>query len=539
LSRFNKPTVRVPQVSAIVTKQEPTLRTYNGAPGYERDPKGELFMLGIASMWATDTYYEKGTDRDARFKRLVRVLAVSDPEWTAAFLKWLRQDANMRTISLVGAAEFVKARLDFVATAKPAESTLIAQSGLDRKVVNAVLNRADEPGEFLAYWLATYGRKIPKPVKRGVADAAKRLYTERNFLKYDTDSHAVRFGDVLDLTHPKAQDPVQAKLFGYALDKRHAREVEAPFALKTITYNKAFRLAVAEGQTGFLTDEWAIRQAGMTWEDVLSMAGSKAEKKAMWEALIPSMGIFALVRNLRNFDQAGVSDEAAQKVIDRLQDPVVIAASRMFPFRFQAAYLNAPSMRWQYPLSKAIEYSTRNVPYLKGSTLILVDQSGSMMSSAAGGLSNMTLAQVASMFAATVAYRTDKPTLVQYSNTSQQIGVPTGGEALALTRQFWGPSGGTNTAGALRAWFKGQDRIILLTDEQHDHFGGHYSIDSGIPESTPFYVFNLAGYRPAGQPTGKKNRYALGGLTDQAFKLIPMLEAGKDGVWPWEAESVR
>ena len=38
---------------------------------------------------------------------------------------------------------------------------------------------------MLGYWLSTHGRNVPMPVKRGVADAARRLYTERAALRYD------------------------------------------------------------------------------------------------------------------------------------------------------------------------------------------------------------------------------------------------------------------------------------------------------------------------------------------------------------------
>ena len=55
----------------------------------------------------------------------------------------------------------------------------------------------------------------------------------------------------------------------------------------------------------------ALAAAGMTWEDVLSLAGSTVDKAALWTALIPSMGYMALLRNLRNFDEAGVPDEVA------------------------------------------------------------------------------------------------------------------------------------------------------------------------------------------------------------------------------------
>ena len=49
----------------------------------------------------------------------------------------------------------------------------------------------------------------------------------------------------------------------------------------------------------------------------------------------------------------------------------------------------------------------------------------------------------------------------------------------------------------------------------------------------PAYFFNLAGYKAAAITTTTPGVYELGGLGDQTFKLIPMLEAGLSGNWPW------
>jgi hypothetical protein len=65
-----------------------------------------------------------------------------------------------------------------------------------------VLRRADEPGELLAYWTSMYGRAIPKPIKRGVADAVLRLGTEFNYVKWDSEGRGYRFADILNVTHP-------------------------------------------------------------------------------------------------------------------------------------------------------------------------------------------------------------------------------------------------------------------------------------------------------------------------------------------------
>lgn len=219
MARFNTRATTAARPASPVTTTART-RTHLGGKGHVRDDRSELFLLAVANFVSQQTFHESGTARDDRFTALVRKLATEDAAWTAGLLGWLRGDGQMRTASLVGAAEYVKARLDAGATHGPA----------NRQVIDSVLRRADEPGEMLAYWTSTYGRNVPKPVKRGIADAVRRLYTGRNLLKYDTASKGYRFGDVLNLVHPTpdADKPWQGPLFQYALDRRHNPDTATP-----------------------------------------------------------------------------------------------------------------------------------------------------------------------------------------------------------------------------------------------------------------------------------------------------------------------
>jgi hypothetical protein len=92
--------------------------------------------------------------------------------------------------------------------------------------------------------------------------------------------------------------------------------------------------------------------------------------------------------------------------------------------------------------------------------------------------------------------------------------------------------GGTNTAQAVRAHYARHDRVVIVTDEQahYDHRGG---VDSAVPAKVPMYTWNLAGYQRGHTPSGTGNRHTFGGLTDQAFRMIPLLEAGTNATWPW------
>ena len=97
-------------------------------------------------------------------------------------------------------------------------------------MVARALQRADEPAEMLGYWLTTHGRNVPMPVKRGVADAVRRLYTERAALRYDGLSRQIRMADVIELTHPAPRDDAQSALFKYLLDRRHHDDAVADAA---------------------------------------------------------------------------------------------------------------------------------------------------------------------------------------------------------------------------------------------------------------------------------------------------------------------
>lgn len=545
---------RYQATSPIVSKLVPGVRTQEGAQGYVRDAKSELFLLAVANFASENTFYEKGDARNARFKGLIRQVAIEDPEWVVRMLRWLRSEANIRTASIIGAVEFVKARLDAKVPSVPAYELpgFSSDRGLERAVIDAVQQRADEPAEVLAYWTSTYGRPIPKAVKRGVADGINRLYNEFSFLKYDTGTAAFRFGDVIQLVGPKVNEMVAASvlkdpthqqvqawmertraLYRFAVERRRGNDPVPGEQLRIISGNADLREELARDPKMRITPE-LLQNTGMTWQNILSLLGNKVDKKVLWEALIPTMGYMALLRNLRNFDEAKVSDQVAAKVIARLTDPEEVARSRQFPFRFLSAYkATQHTLRWGYALEQALSLSLSNVPVLAGRTLVLVDLSGSMSASAGGNLSDMTRAEVAALFGSAVALRAQDATLAWFDTSSGQIQLPSNSALLNVVKSFPRGGGGTATGTAVRRWFNGHDRVVIITDEQaHTDVYG-YRVDSTVPASVPMYTWNLAGYKVGHAPSGSGNRHTFGGLTDDSFKLIPILESAQNADWPF------
>lgn len=531
MSKFNRAPVSSQPTSPVVSTRARGETTYHGGPAYERDAKSELFVLAVSNMVAERTFYENGRERDERFESLCATVALDDLDWMARFIPWLRDSANMRSASEVAAAT--------------AAHTLAAKHlpGA-RGLIDAACQRADQPGEILARWLAVVGKRVPMSVKRGLADAARRLYNQKSALKYDTPSHGVRFADVLELCHPRPRDAVQNALFAWLLDRRPGksrkvggRSVQAPKALKTVAAHHKVR-AEAAVDPSILTQAATLDAAGITWEQALSAAGKDVDKRALWEAKIPSMGYMALLRNLRNFDEAGVSDEVAKTVGDRLADPEQVARSRQFPFRFLSAYKAAPSLRWAWPLEQALNHSLSNIPYLEGRTLIMVDQSGSMFYNVSDQ-SAASWGETAALFGAALASRCERFKLVQFGSTSEDVPMYEGESVLRVVSRFR-PLGGTYLMAALDTHYNGHDRVVILTDEQAGSapryfrtFAQPVTVDDIVPADKSVYTWNLVGYRYGGLPSGRPGRHTFAGLSDAAFSVVGLLESGRNGTWPF------
>lgn len=296
-----------------------------------------------------------------------------------------------------------------------------------------------------------------------------------------------------------------------------------------------------EERRSVLESPEVLREAGMTWESLAGWLQGPMDARA-WEAIAPSMGYMALLRNLRNFDEAGVSDEVAQWVAARLADPEEVARSRQLPMRFLSAYRSAPSLRWAHALDRALEHSLANVTPLSGRTLVLIDTSGSMNSSFSRDGSLMRW-DAAAIFGIALGMRCEAADVVSFSgswygdDTSSRVFPLKRGESLLKALDRWRDGGyfiggGTQTELAVRTHYANHDRVVILTDEQA-HYGGSDDVTRAVPKNRNVFTWNLAGYRHGHAPSGDGTRHTFGGLSDRAFDVIPMIERGVNADWPF------
>lgn len=528
-------TARTPRPRGVIrtnSTSKPDTRNHGGRAAWSRDIKGELFTLAVSNFVGEDTFYEKAGERDERFRQLIAQATVEDPIWTAQLLKWLRAEGNMRSASIVGAIEYGRAwnaRFD----TDPSYGTRGAAA--PRQVLNSVLQRADEPGEALGYWLGQYGRPLPKWFKKGLGDAAARLYTPFNALKYDGQGQPVRFGDVIEFS--QVSNIATAK---WLLDRRHGRE-EGVYGIEMLMARRELMALPVDSRRAMLqakNSDSLLKAAGMTWESVSGWIQGPMDAK-VWESIIPSMGYMALLRNLRNFDEAGVSDKVARKVIERLTDPERVARSRQLPFRFLSAYKAAPSDRWRHPLSVALGHSFANIPQMGGKTLVLIDKSSSMGARPISAKSSVYPWEIAALFGIALAKSQERGASIFGFDTNTVEFRPTAGaNVLSEVDRFAQlvHGGATRTAEAVTKHWPGHQRVVVISDEQQN--GGYYGNSRGgvfdaVPPSVPCYTINVMGYADAhNAATGV--RHGLAGLNDSVFKMMSVLEARQAGRWPWE-----
>ena len=169
----------------------------------------------------------------------------------------------------------------------------------------------------------------------------------------------------------------------------------------------------------------------------------------------------AILRNLRNIVEAGVSEKHMDKVRRALKDPSWARGARhVLPFRFVTAARHAP--QFERELDVALKATIGDMAPLEGRTLVLVDVSGSMVQPLSGK-SELNRMDAAATLAAIV------PGHVHVFSFSDRLVEVPDARGLSGVRNIVGsqPHGGTRLGDAvLRAQAFPHDRIIVITDEQ-------------------------------------------------------------------------
>ena len=465
MARFNEPSQG--------TKTE----NLAGGEAYQESPALEFVSILLTS-FVQDQYYRSASDTIERLRELMKSV---DPLFAAKTAVYARNEFGMRSISHVVAGELgVKAKGD----------------PWKRRFYDKVVHRVDDITEILSYYLNAYGKPIPNSMKRGLADSFAK-FDEYQLAKYRAEGKALSLVDAVNLLRPKPSE----------------KNAEA---LKKLIKGE-------------------LKSKG-TWESELTRAGQEAEdeedkqerKRESWERLVKErkIGYFALLRNLRNIlqDAPEVMDDATAM----LTDEGLIRKSLVLPFRFQTAIEEVSKLGHAYStkaliaLNKALEISLSNVPKLKGMTLVVVDESGSM-----GGRP----IEIASLFAA-VLLKSNNSILMMFSNDARFKTInpldSIGSIQREITRDV--VYGGTDFHSIFKTATQPFDRIIILSDMQG--WIGHYTPTAEFEAykrrtkcDPHIYSFDLQGYGTLQFP--ERNVYCLAGFSEKVFDIMKVLEQDK------------
>jgi hypothetical protein len=394
------------------------LRTHEGAPAAPISAEEQLRRAVLACLLWEDQFYEDGVTISDRIAGLVpRVEAAR----VAALAVEARERMKLRHAPLLLVRE---------AARYPTHRGVVAET------LARVIQRADELAEFLAIYWKDGRQPLSAQVKKGLA-AAFSKFDAYALAKYNRDG-VVKLRDVLFLTHAKPLTAEQALTWRQLIDGT---------------------LPSAE-----------------TWEVRLSRGEQQRE---VWESLLIEnrLGALALLRNLRNMQEAEVEPELVRHGLE------AIRVDRVLPFRFVAAARHAP--QWEPWIERAMFQSLYGQEPLPGRTVLLVDVSGSMDAPLAGR-SQMRRMDAAAGLA--VLLREIAEEVSVYTFSERLVLVPARrGFALRDAIVQSQPHGGTYLGRALGELRESYDRLVVITDEQsHDRVPA--------PRGRG-YVVNVASYR--------------------------------------------
>lgn len=427
-----------------VSRSKPSF-THEGGRATKQSPINELLRTVTNCLLFEDTFYESGNDIAERIQTLI---PQCDPYAVSELAVYTRNDLGLRHVALYVAACMAKHfHVDLRKAFEDDYTRWSERNGLVSFTIYNVIKRADELSEFLSlYWKINpkrSGKNAPLSgqVKKGLASAFVK-FDEYALGKYNRDSE-IKLRDVLFLSHAMPVDKTQEALWKKLIDGT---------------------ISVPD-----------------TWETQLS---GGADKKATFTRLIAEgkLGSLALLRNLRNMHEAGVERSVIRDALHAATFWGVL------PYQFIAAAQHCPEHMAN--IEAAMFKAAESYDKLEGTTVFIVDNSGSMYGAMAGK-SKMDRASAAGALAIQLREQCEDVRIFVYATSVAEVPAHRGFALAQAIRS--GPTGGTNTELAIQIAnreCKKYDRIVLLTDEQ-----AHDGISPPLCRENA-YLVNVGPYAP-------------------------------------------
>jgi len=500
MSKFNK-----------TIKQKTITKNYEGAKAYKLTPELELYSAVVTST-LNPKFYEP-TETGNVLPRLMSLIKKVSPEFVAKLAIYTREKMYLRTIPLVLAVKLAK---------------IHKGDNLVSRLVERIIQRADEITEILAYYQKYHKRtgvkklnKLSKQIQKGIARAFNK-FDEYQFAKYNRKTE-VKLRDALFLSHAKPRDEKQAKLF----KKIAENTLEVPYTWEV----ELSRL----GQQKFETEE-----------------EKKEAFKKKWEELIDSnkIGYMALMRNLRNILDAGVSQKHLAKVCSYLSNPEAVKKSKQLPFRYLSAYRELKENPSPYTsvvldtLEEAIKVSAENIKGYDYNTSVCIacDVSGSMQTPISPR-SKVQYYDIGLMLGMLLQSKCKAVISGIFGDEWKVIQLPKTNvlhNADELHRREGEVGYSTNAWKIIRYLINNKiqiDKIMIFTDCQlwdstytDTHINDEWREYKKFNPTAKLYLFDLAGYGNTPLSIQRDDVYLIAGWSDKIFDVLEALEKGGSAI---------
>lgn len=480
------------------TKQSVSERTkttnYEGGEAYEPDTPELGLAKNTINNLLEDTFYETDSESLKQLRTAFQEAADENPEFPLKLAAYARQEMYLRDVSQVL----------LVLSAQHDEAKQYVE-----KWASTIIDRADEPCTVVAIHDELFGGTMPKPLKKGINKALHK-FDKYQYDKYDNDNREVNIRDVINRTHPNPQDELREEIFERLMrgDLDKYPEVEP----------------LNESQ-------------GKTWETVISEKGNTEEA---WREVIDDMGLFALIRNIRNMKEAGLSSE---EIVEGM-DTDWIENAQIYPFRFYQSYKAVKDAGVSDPvieekLSEAIDAAADGLDDNLTDTFTAVDTSGSMYGIGISQESDLQHVEIGALFGA-MMMRNGSDTGAfgeRYQRVTAHYDTPT----LELQQKIMDAQtgGSTNAYKAIRDIRQKEEsyeRIVMFSDLQLWDSNAGWGHDAQtlkdeweaykneVNPSASLYLVDLSSYGDLNFPEGYPDVYQLQGWTSDMLDYIQHAE---------------
>lgn len=457
----------------------PNAVSYEGAAVFEKSLE-EDWLNNLFSNMLENRFYETSDTQMKRYIELTKqMLEKHGPAFVGRAAYFARNELGMRSISQLTAAMLNSAQFEG-----------------KRNFFKNYMKRPDDVSEIFAI-LESMDEKRSHALVRGAADYISGLSA------YQMDKYAMRrknfsMIDLINITHPKSD--VVDRFYNGTLEKAD------------------------------------------TWEQKISASKDEDEKSQNWRELVENgkLGYLALIRNLNNILDSNVDENwIVNYLVPQITNANKIHKSLVFPYQIYVAYKNLEVKQLNVisALSDAFRESVKNIPGLEGTSLVVLDVSGSMEDKMSGR-GTMTIKEVCACYAAAIYLANPNSEFVKFGTYAKKQDYNRLNNVFCMIEMMQYNDGccyGTDINQVWNTLDKHYDRIFLFSDMQvmeDDYWRGNpvYSMNSYLRTygETKVYSFDCGNYKTQISNPRRGNLLMFTALSDKVFNILEILEKGSN-----------